>query len=373
MDYLYPPRIVLVIVLFCYCTNLFANNEFNILKKTLLQVKEQYIKELDTKQLVISSIQGMLNNLDNNSQYLSEDEFQRVIINTKGKYIGIGINIKQEQENNLRIISVTPNSPAEKHGITNNDIIISINGDKNLSLPKITKYIQQNQQIKMEILRGAEKMQYSIPTTDLSIQDITSKLLNKNILYIKIIRFNTNTDLHLQNEIQKKLADNITGIIIDLRDNTGGVFNQALSIAKMFLSKGKNIASIHNKNKTNTYKVTTNGDYSTIPLIVLINKKSASAAEIVTAALKENGRAIVVGEQSYGKGSVQTIVPLNQGYGAIKITTAMYHTPNGNNIDKIGIKPDIEIINDHQDRQLSKSIDLLKDYHKISTNNQSNK
>ncbi|MBQ4874644.1 MAG: PDZ domain-containing protein [Rickettsiaceae bacterium H1] len=359
----------LIIINILLPTLAFCDDTVSVLKKVIYKVEQEYINGLSSKQLVMVAIKGIMEKLDDNSHYLTEEQFKKIRLSNKGKYRGIGIELERKKNGNILIKSVLKESPAEKQGLMKGDIILSINEKNNLSFLEITKEINSEGTILIEVLRGKKQLKYFLSSEVIATDMIEDKLLDNNILYIKINNFVQGTDIAVKEKIEKSLNEvYVKSIILDLRDNSGGIFNQAISFVEIFLPKETKITITQSKKNKHSYK-SNNGNHINLPLVVLINNNTASAPEVIAGAFRDNKRAVIVGQKSFGKGSVQSVIPLKEGYGAIKITTAIYFTPNGHTIDGMGIKPDIEIFNTKQeDRQLSKAIDLATGYNTLNSN-----
>ncbi len=344
--------ILLIFPIFGLCSE--VQDITNMLRKVITKVQDEYPYTIDSQAILSASVSGIMNILDNNSQYFTEEEFGKRRANTKGNYKGAGLEISKEKNGNIFVKSVLESSPSAKAGITAGDVIISINEKRNLSVLEAVNLISNSKKVIIEIMREGKIFIHSIFTDNVEINNIESRIIENKILYLHVSYFAQNTDLFIKEKIENNKCE---GIILDLCNNLGGVFNQALSIAEMFLEKNKVLAITKDRKKKHVYK-SNGGQYTKIPLVVIINKNTASAAEVVTGALQDNKRAKIIGENSFGKGSIQSIVPLKEGYGAIKFTTAIYYTPNNNEIDELGITPDIIANND----QITKAIDLLSNY-----------
>lgn len=336
------------------------------------QVLDNYYKDVDKKGAMESALKGLLEYLgDDYTTYMDKDSASQLTSELAGSYVGIGISLASDGT----VAAVFDDSPAKNAGIQVNDLVVSINdkdvtGNDGLEISSLIKS-DEDKNVTIKVKRGEEYFSYSLALTNLDIPAIVSKTINNNnksIGYIAITSF-SNT---LTNQVSKALSNlkeqNITGLIIDVRNNGGGYLNIANDVASLFLEKGKTIYSLENKDSNITYKDETD-EMTTFPIVVLTNGASASASEILTAALKDSYGALSVGTTSYGKGKVQQTKTLDDG-SMVKYTTARWLTPNGICIDGEGIKPDYEIelqynmdekgnITGYVDTQLNQAIDIL--------------
>jgi carboxyl-terminal processing protease len=317
----------------------------------LNRVKSDYVEPVKDQDLLESAIRGMLDGLDPHSAYLSADEFREVSISTSGKFGGLGIEV-QMQNGFVRVVAPIDDTPAHKAGLQSGDLIVRIDETpvKGLTLIDAVKLMrgEPGSKVSLTVLREAVEQPFKVSVTRaiIHVQSVKSKLLEPGYGYLRITQFSTETGKSLDEEMKKLLKENkgeLNGLILDLRNNPGGVLNAAVDVSDAFLDKG-NIVSIKGRlSETNKDFDATTGDLlRSKPIVVLINGGSASASEIVAGALQDHGRAVVMGEKSFGKGSVQTILPL-QNNAALKLTTARYYTPKGRSIQAEGITPDIAI------------------------------
>lgn len=339
----------------------FINAYNNLLK--------DYYEEIDEKQLVNSAINGMASYLnDTYTAFLDSSSAGNLIKQLDGEYVGIGI-----KHSGNTIIEVLPGSPAEKAGIQVNDVISTIN-EVEVSAENVNYLLElvnnSKEKIDIGILRFNQSMLFTIKVEPIQIQNVISSVIeNTNIGYIKIKAFARSVSALATEELKRLVANNISGIIVDLRGNTGGYLDEAFSTSSLFTPDNAIIYSISSsKGKKSYYD---NNSYSvSVPIIILTNGSTASAAEIMVAALKDNNMATIVGTKTYGKGKVQHTYQLDGG-GIFKYTSSKWLRPNGECIDNVGIIPDIEVsqeytynyetgeISNHQDTQLLKAIELL--------------
>jgi len=317
------------------------------ISKVLEIIHETYLDEVKDGQLIQGALEGMVASLDPYSRYLTPDKFKALMAFTSGEYSGIGIEI-MPSEGSLKVVSVMDNSPAEKSGLKNGDIITHIN---NIPLPGMAYFkalsLIYGKPGTTLTLQGYHKDQdpFAIKATRaiLQVNPVESRL-EGDIGYLRIRRFSEQTVTKLEQaiiEIQKKHMNPLKGVIIDLRNNPGGTLPQAIACCNLFLKKGLIASTQTRGDKDNQVFHATGRDlFPGIPMVVLINKGSASAAEIVTAALRHHKHAFVIGARSFGKGLVQILIPL-PGLGGLQITTARILDPMGHSIEGVGIEPDI--------------------------------
>ena len=339
------------------------NAKLQIVKDFL---NKNYIGELDTDKMVEGAIKGYVEGVgDDYTEYLSKDDYEELLVNVTGDFVGIGVYIYKDKENNLIVLAPMENSPAEEAGIEAGDIILSIDGencnemDINVASSKIKG--EAGSTVELEIQRGTETLKKTVTRNNVEIQDSTSKVLDDNIGYIALSSFNADCSKKIAEYMADFQSKGIKSVILDLRNNTGGIVDEAVNISEMFVEKGDVVLHTYNKTEKETVVKSKSGKYTDIKLMVLVNGYSASASEIVTAALKDNKTATIIGTKTYGKGVMQEIQPLFDG--AIKITIEEFKTPNGDTINKKGITPDIVVEDDAEtteDEQLQKAIEILK-------------
>lgn len=331
-----------------------SNNEETYRQLTLFgdvfqRVREDYVEEVSDQDLVEAAINGMLTSLDPHSAYLPDDNFQKMQVQTRGKFGGLGIEVTMEN-GFVKVVSPIDDTPADKAGILPEDLIISVDGESivgltlNDAVEKLRGPIGSN--VKISVQRAQdEPFEVNIIRDEIKIRSVRSRLY-ETIGYIRITTFSEQTSPGLQkamDDLQAETAEGLTGLVLDLRNNPGGLLSEAIRVSDAFLEKGE-IVSTRGRGKNDIqHAYARPGDISDgLPLVVLINSGSASASEIVAGALKDHRRAVVMGTRSFGKGSVQTITPM-PGHGAMRLTTALYFTPSGVSIQAKGISPDIEV------------------------------
>ena len=355
------------------------SSEIEIYKKidlfgeVLEKINKEYVDEINQSESMDSAINGLLQSLDPYSAYMTPKIFKEMQTDTSGEFGGLGIEVSMES-GVVKVISPIDDTPASKAGIKAGDYIVKINNvqvqGKSLSEAVDLMRGPVGSGIELTVRRrGIKKaLTFNIIRKIIEVKSVKSDLIDGNIGYIRLTSFNDNSSQQIKKQI-KNLKDNknIKAFILDLRNNPGGLLNQAIKITDFFLEDGEIVSTKSRKKSENRRWFANEGDIiNGKTLIVLINYGSASASEIVAGALKDHKRAIILGENSYGKGSVQSIIPL-QNKGAIRLTVAKYYLPSGKSISEVGVKPDIEIneenddfrIKTDTDNQLSYAIKLL--------------
>ena len=343
-------------ILFVSLDNVSAQNnrqetykQLNLFGDVFQRVQEQYVEEITDKELIESAISGMLQSLDPHSSYLSPESYKDMQVKTKGTFGGLGIEITMEG-GFVKVVSPIDDTPAANAGMQPGDLIVGINGEsiKGLTINEAVSRLRGpvKSKITITVVRGEkDPFDVEIIRDVIKIRSVKHEIIN-NIGYVRLTTFSDTTTSGMENsinEIKKELGDKFQGLILDLRNNPGGLLNQSISVTDAFLNQGE-IVSTQGRKPDDTSRVfAKKGDIMNgKPLIVLINSGSASASEIVAGALKDHARAIIVGTRSFGKGSVQSIIPL-PGNGAMRLTTARYYTPSGVSIQAKGIEPDIKV------------------------------
>lgn len=326
--------------------------EIQTFTKILNMVQQFYVEEIDTKKLIYGAIKGMLRELDPHTNYMPIDIYKEFESETSGEFGGLGIEISI-QNSILTIISPIEDAPAWNAGIKAGDKIVAINGHstKGLSLVEASQLMRgkRGTVVTLSIIRGSAEMptDYAIRRGQVKIKSVKYTDLGEGYGYVRITSFIENTFKDLEKILAEHAKQNkeFKGLIIDLRRNPGGLFEQAVKISDLFLDSGTIVSTIgRNKQDKEIVSAKNDGGYPSLPLVVLINEYSASASEIVAGALQDNNRALIAGERSFGKGSVQSVIKLGDGSG-LKLTVARYYTPSGRSIQAEGIVPDIEIQN----------------------------
>lgn len=352
----YLAVLTLVVVFFISAGSLktFAEERYSELQtfsKILSLIQQYYVEEVDTKKLITGAIKGMLRELDPHTSYMPPEVFKDFESETSGEFGGLGIEISI-QNGVLTIISPIEDTPAWKAGIKPGDKIIAINNEstKGFSLVEASSALkgQDGEKILLSIIREGLDKPLEIPVVrgKVKIKSVKSTDLDNGYLYVKLTSFIENTGSDLEKilaEFRKKNKGQIQGLLLDLRRNPGGLLEQAIRVSDLFIKDGIIVSTIGRDPKNKDVALASRkAEYSDIPIIVLVNEYSASASEIVAGALQDNKRAIIAGQRSFGKGSVQSAIKLPDG-SALKLTIARYYTPSGVSIQSEGIKPDIEI------------------------------
>ena len=395
----YLSKIVILVIFFSIQINLPAKaddlnktyKQLNFFGKVFEKVKKNYVDEVADEKLIESAINGMLQSLDPHSGYLNEKNFKEMQIQTRGQFGGLGIEVTMEK-GFVKIIAPIEDTPAFKAGLKTNDLITRIDGKavQGLSLSQAVEKMRGpvNSKIILTISRPNVKKQFDVEIIRKVIKIASVKgSIKENTIYLRISSFSEQTFSGLKKEMKKmmvELKNDANGIILDLRGNPGGLLSQAIKVSDAFLDQGE-IVSTRGREKTDSQRYNARrGDLGEgLPIIVLINSGSASASEIVAGALQDHGRALIMGTKSFGKGSVQTIMPIS-GFGALRLTTSLYYTPSGISIQAKGITPDIIIEQVKLDKEDSskfrneanlrnhieadESIDKVKDKDKVITN-----
>ena len=312
-------------------------------------VRDDYVEEIEDKELISNAINGMLSALDPHSSYLPDDAFKKMQERTRGEFGGLGIEITME-DGYVKVVSPIDDTPADKAGIRAGDLIVRIEEDDvlGMTLSEAVALMRGpvGSEITVTVRRGSDNFfDVTIIRDVIKMRSVRHESFDE-VGYIRITTFSDQTTPGLKkavNELRDEHGDNLDGIILDLRNNPGGLLREAISVSDAFLEEGEIVSTRGRQENQNSRHYATSGDLiDGLPLVVLINSGSASASEIVAGALKDHKRAIVMGTRSFGKGSVQSIVPL-PGHGAVRITTARYYTPSGVSIQSTGIAPDIDV------------------------------
>lgn len=331
---------------------------------------EEYLGEIkDEEELIESAVKGYVEGLgDEYTEYLTKEEYEELMIDVNGDYVGIGIYMSQDIYGNVVVLLPIEGSPAEEADLRTGDIITKVNGenctDMELSVVANNVKGEEGTTVELEILRGEEVLNKTVERRTVEINPITSEVLEGNIGYIEILSFDSECSKEFEEKLDELLQKNIKSLIIDVRNNGGGIVTEAIDISELFIPKGKTIMIELDKD-SKEYRTIAKTDAkvnSDIEIIVLANENSASASEIFVGALKENRAAKIVGTKTFGKGVMQEIVPVSSG-GALKLTIEEFRTPNGNVINKKGIEPDVVIEDNEEtekDEQLQKAIEILK-------------
>ena len=326
-----------------------AYRQLSLFGDVFERVRNEYVEEKTDKEIIEAAINGMLTSLDPHSGYLPDDNFEAMQVQTRGRFGGLGIEVTMEN-GFVKVVSPIDDTPASKAGMQPEDFIIAIDGEsvlgKNLSEAVDVLRGPIGSEVTITVQRGqAEPFDVTIIRDEIKIRSVRHEIYD-NVGYIRITTFSEQTTPGLVNAIDdifKSEGENLKGFILDLRNNPGGLLSEAISVSDAFLEGGEIVSTRGREDSQTQHAYARPGDIARgMPLIVLINSGSASASEIVAGALKDHKRAILMGTRSFGKGSVQSIIPM-PGHGAIRLTTARYYTPSGVSIQAKGISPDIEV------------------------------
>ena len=313
------------------------------------RIRSSYVEEVDDKTLFNNAIKGMLNSLDPHSAYLQEEDFSDLQENTSGKFGGLGIEVGMEN-GLVRVITPIDDTPAQRAGIRAGDLIVSLDGEPvmGLSLSDAVELMrgEPGTPITLEVRRKgeAELLSFTIERAEIKVASVRTEMLDGEIGYVRLTQFQENTGIELQEALRAwQNGSDLNGLILDMRNNPGGVLQAAVVVVDTFISEGLIVYTEGRSHMSDVrYEARKDTLVPDIPIVVLINGGSASASEIVAGALQDHSRAVIVGTQSFGKGSVQTVLPVSE-TAAVKLTTARYFTPDGRSIQAQGIVPDIVV------------------------------
>ena len=374
-------KILIIVILFSFFVNSFALSKNDLYEKidlfgeVLENIKKDYVDDVNQSEIMDSAINGVLQSLDPYSAYLSPELFKEMQTDTKGEFGGLGIEIGMEA-GVVKVISPIDDTPAAKAGIKSGDYIVKIGGEQvqGKSLLEAVKLMRGpvGTSIDLTIRRKNVKkpLEFKIVRKVIEVQSVSSRLLGekKNLAYIRLKSFNENSDKQFLKSVKKfEQKKKLTGYVLDLRNNPGGLLTQAINITDFFLDDGEIVSTKGRKiSETRKFFARKGDETKGKPVIVLINNGSASASEIFAGALKDHKRAIIIGENSYGKGSVQSRIPLQNG-GGMRLTISKYYLPSGKSISEVGVTPDILVeeqdndfsISSEQDNQLNYAIKLF--------------
>lgn len=355
----------------------YSNNDIaSELNKYKAYIDKYYLGDVDEEKLKEGAIKGYIEGLDDPyTEYISKEDMKEYMENTMGNFVGIGIYmVKDTQANRIKVLSPIKNSPAEKAGILAGDLILSVNDvqytadDMTTAAEKIKG--EAGSTVKLQILRDNKTLDFEIKRENIKVNPVEGKVINNNIGYIEFSSFDQGTAEDFKNKYQELEKQGIKSLIIDLRNNGGGIVDEALSIADYILDKDSVILYEVDKNNNEKIEKSENNPIINMPIVVLTNENTASSSEILAGALKDSGKAKIVGEKTYGKGVIQQVITLYDGSG-LKITSEKYLTPNKTEINKIGIEPDekvelpdsvenVLLVEEKDDTQLQKALEILK-------------
>lgn len=313
-------------------------------------VQSDYVKEVEPKTLVYGALEGMLSSLDGHSQFMDPESFKEMEIGARGEFGGLGIEIGI-RDGILTVIAPLDGTPAEKAGLKAGDKIVKIDGEltRDIKLTDAVKKLRGKPETKVDltVLREDEEkiLDFTIVRDVIKLKSIkTARMLDKEIGYVKLVEFQKNTPGELETKLAKLKKEGMKALILDLRNNPGGLLDTSYEVSDKFLPKGEIVVTLKSRlpKQNKVYKSRGGRKFLEFPIVVMVNRGSASASEIVAGAIQDNRRGVILGEKTYGKGSVQTVIPLKDG-SAVRITTAAYHTPSGRSIGDKGITPDIEV------------------------------
>lgn len=340
---------------------------------TKIQVIKKYLENYylgdiaSDDELIEAAIKGYVEGLgDNYTEYLTKDEYEELMVSVNGNYVGIGIYMTQDRYENVVVLLPIEGSPAEEAGLKTGDIINKINGEecvgKDLTLIENQIKGEEGTTLELEILRENETFTKTIERRTVQVNQMKSEILENNIGYIKLVSFDENCHEEFEEKVDDLINKGAKALIIDVRDNGGGIVDEARAITELFVPKDKTIMIEETKNDGEKITKSEKDAKYNLKIAILANENSASASEIFVGALKDNGIAKIVGTKTYGKGVMQEVVKLSTG-GALKVTIEEFKTPNGDTINKKGIEPDIEIEDDSKtevDEQLQRAIEECK-------------
>ena len=322
--------------------------ELKIFAEVLTQVKKHYVEEVQTNDLVHGAVRGMLKTLDPHSAYMTPEMYKEMKVETKGEFEGLGIQIGI-RDHHVIVIAPIEGTPAHAAGIQTGDVILKVDETptKDLTLMEAVQRMRgpKGTSVTLTVQRegASETLSFTLIRDTIKIQSVRSRLLDDHIGYVRISQFQESTPQDLDRELVTLQDQGLQGLILDLRNNPGGLLSSAVGVSEQFLQSDTLIVSVKGRDgRKDEYRASPLRDPQESPMIVLVNQGSASASEIVAAAMQDWGKAVILGKTTFGKGSVQTILPLSDGSG-LRLTTAKYYTPSGESIHSVGVKPDIVV------------------------------
>lgn len=326
-------------------------DNLRVFTEVLSLVQSNYVEDIENKKLLEGAIKGMLKTLDPHTSYMSTEVYKEMQVETEGQFGGLGIEITVRDEQ-LTVVSPIEDTPAYRAGLKAGDRIVKVEGEstKDMTLLEAIRKMRgpKGTQVTISIMRDdfEAPKDFTITRDVIKIRSVISKKLDDDMGYVRLRSFHKSSGSELEEALQDLEEQKINGLVLDLRNNPGGLLNQAVDVVDKFIEKDQLIVSTKGRVRNQNMRFASKGDHPHLdyPMVVLVNEGSASASEIVAGALQDLGRAIVVGTQTFGKGSVQTIIPLSDGSG-LRLTTARYYTPKGNLIQGKGISPDIKVEN----------------------------
>ena len=366
-------KILIILFLFCFNKSFAANNstiyqKIDLFSEVLNKINNEYVEEIDQSEVMDAAIDGVLQSLDPYSSYMSPEMLSNMQTETSGKFGGLGIEVGMEH-GVVKVISPIDNSPASSVGVKAGDYIVKIN-DIQVQGKTLTEAVEimrgpVGTDIKITVRRKGEKkaLTFIITRDIIKVASVKSRIIDNKTGYLRLTSFNENSSSQIEDKIKEfKKNNEIENYILDLRNNPGGLLSQAIKITDFFLDNGEIVSTKSKRKYENRKWFAKKGDIlNDNTMIVLINYGSASAAEIVAGALQDHKRAILVGESTYGKGSVQSIIPLKND-GAIRLTVSKYYLPSGKSISDVGVTPDIEVSENSEEFKLSTETDNQLNY-----------
>lgn len=348
----------------------------NELSKYKSIIDKYYLGDIDEEKLEEGAIKGYFDALDDPyTEYISEEDMKDYLEDTKGNFVGIGIYmVKDESTNKIKVLAPIKNSPAEKAGIIPGDLIISVDGTEysadDMTVASTNIKGEEGSSVKLNILRGTQSLEFEVKREKIIVNPVEGKVIENNIGYIEFTSFDENTANDFKTKFEELKKQKIKSLIIDLRNNGGGIVDEALKIADYIADKGSILLYEVDKNNNEKVEKSENNPIIEMPVIILTNENTASSSEILAGALKDLGKAKIVGTKTYGKGVIQQLLTLPNGSG-VKITSEEYLTPNKTKINKIGIEPDEKVelpeesknklvIEEKEDTQLQKAIEMSR-------------
>ena len=354
-----------------------ASNITNNLERIRSIIDKYYLwsDDVDENSMLESTIAGYVAGLgDKYTEYIPKEEMEEFTEDITGKFVGIGIYMIADEEKGIIVYYPIPESPAEKAGIKAGDIIVSVDGVEYgyEDFDNISDYIkgEEGTKVKIVVQRDGKQKEFEITRATINTNPIVTELLENNIGYLVLPSFDEGTAENFKTKVEELIDKGATSLIIDLRNNGGGILEESTDIADYFLDKGLKIIETSDADNNREVTLSENDPIFDLPVVVLSNENTASASEVLIGALKDNNRATIIGEKTYGKGVIQTVIGLSDGSG-LKLTTAEYHTPNGTAINNVGIEPNIKVelpetvkniysVSDEDDTQLKRAIEELK-------------
>ncbi len=323
--------------------------EARLLAEVMERVKRDYVDAVDDRRLMEAAIRGMVADLDPHSQFLDEDQYEEIRISTTGNYSGVGIEVSLD-DGEVRVVAPFDGTPAQAAGIRSGDVIIAIDDvpvdHDNLADTVSRMRGQVGSRVKLTVIRGDESHDFSLLRANVHVESVRAHLLDDGVGYARVTQFSESTSRDLKRalrSLEERRGAALAGLVLDLRNNPGGVLDAAVDVSDLFLEEGLIVSAEGRSEEARFSHSARRGDLLRgAPLVVLVNGGSASASEIVAGALQDNHRATILGTATFGKGSVQTVMPLSNGH-AIKLTTSRYFTPSGASIHETGIRPDVII------------------------------